>query len=111
MELQNKILNQYLVIYGKKSFKAMAQDTGIQLTRIFRLFNGSPMKLSEYQIFEEKIRTKFGAEKDLEAIAKECMLVLGKDSIKELEECLQRKLELWKLTQKGSKKISHQFVS
>jgi len=58
MDIQKTILNQYLLLNKKPTFKEIASDTGIQVTRVFRLFNGSTMKLSEYQIFNRKVKEK-----------------------------------------------------
>ncbi len=99
MDLQKTILSQYMLLNGKPTLKKISEDTGIQLTRVFRLFNGSTMKLSEYQVFNKKVKEKMGLTNGIEAIAFECSLKLSPDAIKDLESILKRKLELWKLTQ------------
>jgi hypothetical protein len=99
MELQMTILNQYMLLNNKPTLKKIAADTGIQLTRIFRLFNGSTMKLSEYQIFNRKVKEKMGLTDGLEAIAFECSMKLSPEAIKDLEVFLKRKIETWKLSQ------------
>lgn len=99
MDAQATILNQYMLLYGKPTLKKISEDTGIQLTRVFRLFNGSKMKLSEYQVFSKKVREKMGLTESLEAIAFECSQKLSPDAIKELEIYLKRKIETWKLIQ------------
>lgn len=99
MELQMTILNQYMLLNGRPTLKKIAADTGIQLTRVFRLFNGSTMKLSEYQIFNQKVKEKMGLTESLEEIAFECSLKLSPAAIKDLEVFLKRKIETWKLLQ------------
>jgi len=99
MELQTTILNQYMLLNNRPTLKRISQDTGIQLTRIFRLFNGSTMKLSEYQIFNSRVKEKMGLTDGLEAIAFECSLKLSPEAIKDLEVFLKRKIETWKLAQ------------
>ncbi|MEA9356593.1 hypothetical protein SHI21_10275 [Bacteriovorax sp. PP10] len=99
MDLQMTILNQYMLLNNKPTLKKISADTGIQLTRIFRLFNGSTMKLSEYQIFNRKVKEKMGLTDGLEAIAFECSMKLSPDAIKDLEVFLKRKIETWKLSQ------------
>lgn len=99
MELQKRILNQYMVLNGKPTLKKISEDTGIQLTRVFRLMNGSTMKLSEFQIFDQKVKEKMGLTKSLEALALDCSLCLSPEAILELEKFLKRKIETWKLTQ------------
>lgn len=104
MDAQTTVLNQYMLLFGKPTLKKISEDTGIQLTRIFRLFNGSKMKLSEYQVFSKKVREKMGLSESLEAIAFECTQKLSPEAIRELEIYLKRKIETWKLlqTQKSS---------
>lgn len=99
MDLQMTILNQYMLLNNKPTLKQIAADTGIQLTRVFRLFNGSTMKLSEYQVFNKKVKEKMGLTDGLEAIAFECSMKLSPESIKDLEIFLKRKIETWKLSQ------------
>lgn len=99
MELQMTILNQYMLLNNKPTLKSISEDTGIQLTRVFRLFNGSTMKLSEYQVFNRKVKEKMGLTDGLEAVAFECSLKLSPDAIKDLEVFLRRKIETWKLVQ------------
>lgn len=99
MDLQKTILNQYTLLNGKPTLKKISEDTGIQLTRVFRIFNGSTMKLSEYQIFNKRVKEKMGLTDGLEAIAFECSLKLSPEAIKDLEVFLKRKIETWKLLQ------------
>lgn len=99
MDLQKTILSQYMLLNGKPTLKKISEDTGIQLTRVFRLFNGSTMKLSEYQVFSKRVKEKMGLTDGLEAIAFECSLKLSPEAIKDLEVFLKRKIEIWKLTQ------------
>ena len=99
MDLQMTIMNQYMLLNLKPTLKEISEDTGIQLTRVFRLLNGSTMKLSEYQVFNKKVKEKMGLTDSLEEIALECSLKLSPDAIKDLEIFLRRKIETWKLTQ------------
>jgi hypothetical protein len=99
MDLQKTILNQYMLLNEKPTLKKISEDTGIQLTRVFRILNGSTMKLSEYQVFNRRVKEKMGLTEGLEAIAFECSLKLSADAIKDLEVFLKRKIETWKLSQ------------
>lgn len=99
MELQMTILNQYMLLNNKPTLKQISRDTGIQLTRIFRLFNGSKMKLSEYQVFQKRVKEKMGLTAGLEEIAFECSLKLSPEAVRDLEVFLKRKIETWKLAQ------------
>lgn len=99
MYLQEKVLKQYFTLMKNPTFKEMASDTGIQVTRIFRLFNKAPMKLEEFQIFEKRVKDLSGMSSTLEEMAYECSISLGSEAVKDLEQYLLRKLELWKLKQ------------
>ena len=96
---QNALLMEYMKLNNRPSYKKISEDTGIQTTRVFRLFNGSSMKLSEYQIFKMKVDNIKGSGPSLEKLAYECSIKLSVDAKDELIKTLLRKLEIWKLTQ------------
>ena len=52
--LQKIVINSYMEINRGSTLKEISSDTGIQLTRVFRLLNGSEMKISEYEKFMER---------------------------------------------------------
>lgn len=104
MELQKIILGQYVLLNDEPTLKKIAEDTGIQITRVFRLFNGSVMSLLEYQIFQQKVKEKMGLTHTLEAIAFDCSLKLSPQAIKEIEVYLSRKIEIWNLKQATASK-------
>jgi len=97
-------MGQYMLLNGGPTLKKISVDTGIQLTRVFRLFNGSTMKLSEFQIFQQKVKEKMGLTDTLEAIAFECSMKLNPQAIKEIEIYLNRKMALWNLKQVTTEK-------
>ena len=99
MDLQKTILSQYMLLNEGPTLKKIMKDTGIQITRVFRLFNGSTMKLSEYQIFQQKVKEKMGLTDTLEELARDCSLKLSPQAIKEIETDLKRKIEIWKIKQ------------
>jgi hypothetical protein len=97
MKLQEKILRQYLLINDEPTLKDMAHDTGIQVTRVFRILNGSSMKLSEYEIIRKKVSEKLNLCGTLEDLAFESSTKLPLHLIKEIEIFISRKLALWHL--------------
>lgn len=99
MILQKTILSQYLLLKDRPKLKAISADTGIQITRVFRLFNGAIMNLSEYQIFQQKVKECMGLTNSLESIAFDCSVKLNPSAILEIEVFLYRKLEMWKFKQ------------
>lgn len=46
---QEKLIEKFKSLAGKKTFTEYADITGIERTRLFRLFNGADMKMSEYE--------------------------------------------------------------
>lgn len=104
MELQKTILEQYMLLNQKPTLRKISVDTGIQLSRVFRLFNGSVMKLSEYQIFQHKVKEKMGLTDTLEEMAFDCSLKLSPEAIKEIEIYLKRKMEIWKIKNASTQK-------
>lgn len=104
MELQKTILGQYVLLNEDPTLKEISSDTGIQITRVFRLLNGSTMKLSEYQVFQRKVKEKMGLTDTLEAMAFDCSLKLSPEAIKDIEIFLKRKMDIWKLKQTNVQK-------
>lgn len=52
MKLQQNVLTCYKEKFPDDTLKQISDKTGIQVTRVFRLFNGHEMKLSEYESFQ-----------------------------------------------------------
>ena len=58
MSLQNKTIQRYRLFFPEETLREVSARTGIQITRVFRLFNGKPMKLGEFEAFERAINHK-----------------------------------------------------
>lgn len=56
--LQKKTLDEYKRIFPKDSLKIISKKTNIQITRVFRIFNGSEMKVKELESFLEVLGNK-----------------------------------------------------
>jgi hypothetical protein len=102
MNLQNEILNRYLKTKKKMTLKLMAEDTGIQFTRCFRILNGSRMKLEEYEILKLKIYKDLGLTNSLESLALECSKKLNSNCLQEIENLMIRKLKIQRLKNKDN---------
>ncbi|MBF0206821.1 MAG: hypothetical protein HQK53_08005 [Oligoflexia bacterium] len=61
LDLQELTLKNHMKLHGNPTLKYIASDTEIQVSRVFRLFNGYEMKLSEYQKFKRSIFLKTGS--------------------------------------------------
>jgi hypothetical protein len=58
MSLQIKTLNRYRQIFPNDTLREISARTGIQITRVFRLFNGKTMKVGELEALEHVISDK-----------------------------------------------------
>lgn len=75
----------------------MSDITGIQMTRVFRLFNGLEMKLSEYLKISEIIEAKIAEKTNVQNVFEECLNQLNLQSLIEIEIYCTKKLEMKKL--------------
>jgi hypothetical protein len=55
MNVQKELLENYLKKFSNPTLKEIAADTGLNISRVFRLLNGSKMRLSEYLIFKNLV--------------------------------------------------------
>jgi len=56
MNLQAKVLENYLNLFGQEqTLKQISAHLGIQVTRVFRIFNGYEMKISEFEKFQNAL--------------------------------------------------------
>ena len=88
-----EIIRQYMELNGNPTMRWMAEDTGIQLTRVFRLINKYQMRLEEYFVFRNKVMEKLNTEKCFQALAIECEDKLSVKSISELSQLMKRALK------------------
>ncbi len=109
--LQNEILDQYMSINQNPTLKAVSLDTGIQLTRVFRLLNGSKMRLEEFEVFEKRVKAKLSEENHLVELAQRCFYTLSKFEIEELAELMKRRVELYQLRKKRNFAESKETVA
>ncbi|MBF0360048.1 MAG: hypothetical protein HQK49_03515 [Oligoflexia bacterium] len=102
MVMQKEILKRYFELHDKPTLKFIAEDTRIQITRIFRILNGHEMRVSEYEKFELAIRRKLQEkEKDLHGIdgkllelAKVCGKELSSQHLRDIASFMNRKLKI-----------------
>lgn len=105
LPIQEKVIKRYLDIHKNPTLKHISKDTQIQVTRVFRILNGSEMKLSEYQKFMDSIEKRAEANnnnpnekqflhQNLDCLLEECESSLSTNSIAEIREYIKRKLKL-----------------
>lgn len=94
MSLQKLVTKRYMSLHNYPTLKSISLDTGVQITRAFRILNGHSMKLSEYEVFSKSIREKMSSIGKLENLVEECSLKLSPIEIDELNAILNKKLKL-----------------
>lgn len=93
MQTQEALVKRYKEIYPKDTFQKISEKTGIQITRVFRIFNGSEMKLKEYQSLEVLINSNLDSN-DFIHSAKECINNLSIERINYLLNQMRHSLKL-----------------
>lgn len=102
---QKRILQQYMELSGQPTLRVVSKDTGIQLTRVFRLINGSQMRLDEYLVFRKKVQEKIKMECAFQALAQECEDELSLQTLFNLSRELRRALKQSRLKQENIKHL------
>lgn len=97
MSLQEKTLNRYRHSFPEDSLRDISTRTGIQITRIYRLFSGKTMKVEELEIFENIIESKINKNKELSRInniMSEAYASLTDDELSKISEYVLRKIKI-----------------
>jgi hypothetical protein len=97
--LQQNLLSSYRRNFAKSSYRQISQETGLSQSRVFRIFNGSEMKIGEYQLLLEQIGRSSSTQYNLLSLATQCIAALSDRSLVELESLLQRRIYLCGLQQ------------
>ncbi len=106
MTLENKIIQRYRLHFPNETLREVSQKTGIQITRVFRLFNGKKMKVSELEAFEAVIQGKKFENQSfnrLNRIAEEASSLLTHDEMDKITDYIERKLT--------NKKFSRTYIN
>lgn len=96
-DLQLQIINQYKSKFPKHTLKDISKATSIQNTRVFRIMNGSEMKISEYEVFQKCINKTKNVSK-LEKLIKECKSTLSELKMNNLCYELETLIKMQRLT-------------
>ena len=94
--LQTTLINRYQTTYPADTLKEVSNKTGIQITRVFRLFNGSEMKISEYESFEKALKESKN-QNEFFQLSKECFSHLNKERLNYLSAFMKQSLKLIQL--------------
>lgn len=97
MTLQQKTLQRYRQLFPNETLRETSARTSIQITRVFRLFNGKTMKVVELEAFESIINKKIGETPcygNFYKIIEEASVVLTNKELTNLTETIARKISL-----------------
>lgn len=92
LQEQKLVLDEYMQLMAKPTFREMAKDTGIQLTRLFRIMNGMEMRLNEYVLLKRRVEELTDTSR-LSQLAFKCESTLPSKARKELEGMMMRLLK------------------
>lgn len=96
MSLQKKVFERYYAAVSNLTYKQISNETGIQITRVFRILNGSKMRLDEFQAVEQAIarHTQSSDTFEFMELARSCTEILSEDALNDLKNLLYRKVAL-----------------
>lgn len=95
MTLQEKTLQRYRLLFPNQPLREVSARTGIQITRVFRLFNGKVMKVGELEAFEKAINEKMAENPSfskLSSLMDDASSMLTNEELTKLSEYVARKL-------------------
>lgn len=96
MTLQQKTLRRYRILFPSEPLRVTSARTGIQITRVFRLFNGKTMKVGELEAFEKVINEKMSQSpglQNLQTIIEEASGILTNSELNKLTDYIARKVK------------------
>lgn len=95
MKLQEKTIKRYRQLFPAETLRETSARTGIQITRVFRLFNGSNMKVGELEAFERVMTEKLAESPStarLHSVFEEATAILTNHELSKLAELVARKI-------------------
>ncbi|MFN8370753.1 MAG: hypothetical protein U0T83_09050 [Bacteriovoracaceae bacterium] len=94
--MQTEIIKKFKECYAGFTLKSMAEITGIQVTRLFRIINGAEMKLVEYRKFQVailKMKIELNpTREDIFELAEIYLAELSIEAVSELREFLKSRI-------------------
>jgi hypothetical protein len=106
MKLQQRTIQRYRQLFPQETLRQTSHRTGIQITRVFRLFNGKPMKVGELEAFEETINKRIYENPSfakLQEAVESAATILTDAEISKVHDLIERKII--------AKKFSRAYIS
>jgi hypothetical protein len=102
MTLQQKTLLKYRTYFPSEPLRVTSARTGIQITRVFRLFSGKTMKVGELEAFEKAINERIlenPCHHALMAAVEDASASLSAKEVQKIIEYVQRKVRTHQFAQ------------
>lgn len=96
MTLQKKTLSRYRQYFPNETLRETSARTGIQITRVFRLFSGKNMKVGELEAFESAINIKIAENPSMARLSEavdEAGAILTNEELAKVTDYIQRKVK------------------
>lgn len=94
MNLQKRTIERYRLLYPNDTLREVSERTGIQITRVFRLFSGKTMKVMELEAFEKVVNDKLKENPNhyrLTKVLEEAATVLTNEELGRILDHIERK--------------------
>ena len=95
MSLQKNTISRYRQLFPSETLREVSARTGIQITRVFRLFNGKTMKVGELEAFQTAITSKIAENPNslkLEKLIAQALVVLTNEELGRINDFIERKV-------------------
>ena len=96
MTLQQKTLQRYRQLFPNQPLREISACTGIQITRVFRLFNGKIMKVGELEAFESAITIRIAENPNMSLLSEaveSAGAILTNEELAKVTDYVQRKVK------------------
>ncbi len=96
MTLQKKTISRYRQYFPNETLRETSARTGIQITRVFRLFNGKNMKVGELEAFEAAVNLKIAENPNMAKLLNsvdEAGAILTNEELAKVTDYIQRKVK------------------
>jgi len=114
MKLQTRVLKKYRLYFPNDTLRDVSEKTNIQLTRVFRLFNGKPMKVAELEAFETAIEEKLNGNthhKRFYGLFEEAQISFSNKDLEAAIEFLERRLALYQYRVQPTMTLEESYIA
>lgn len=97
MNLQKRTLERYRQLFPLETLREISARTGLNITRVFRLYNGKTMKVGELEAFENAITKRLAENPSyarLTDAVDQASTILTNDELGKIAEFIERKVVL-----------------